>query len=171
MSEVRSFPPIARRDARVLILGSVPSAASLAARQYYAHPRNAFWPLMGELVGAHRELPYARRIARLKASGIAVWDVLESCFRPTSLDSDIVAASIAPNDLAGFFRDHPRVERVFFNGGMAETSFRRYVCPTLPATAKNLVYRRLPSSSPAHAGRSFTDKLASWRAILEALER
>ncbi|MFM9980077.1 MAG: DNA-deoxyinosine glycosylase, partial [Burkholderiales bacterium] len=105
----------------------MPGAASLAADQYYAHPRNHFWPIMGRLFGAGPELPYAKRVRRLKSCGIAVWDVLESCVRPGSLDADIEEGSIAVNDFAGFFDAHPRIGAVFFNGAKAESAYRRHV--------------------------------------------
>src|SRR3990170_8767558 len=130
---IRSFPPIGAPDAALLILGSMPGRASLLANQYYAHPRNAFWPIMGELFGAGPEMPYARRVRVLKHAGIAVWDVLASCTRGGSLDSDIDEESIVPNDFAWFFGAHPRVQTVFFNGAKAEASFRRYVLQGLPA--------------------------------------
>ena len=113
----------------------MPGAASLAAGQYYAHPRNHFWPIMGRLVGAGPELPYAKRVRRLKSCGIAVWDVLESCVRPGSLDADIEEGSIAVNDFAGFFDAHPRIGAVFFNGAKAESAYRRHVLKGLPAAA------------------------------------
>ena len=119
-SPIRSFAPIAAPGATVLILGSMPGRASLLAGQYYAHPRNAFWPIMGELFGAGPELPYARRVRVLARAGVAVWDVLASCTRGGSLDSDIDPGSIVANDFASFFRAHPRIERVYFNGAMAE---------------------------------------------------
>ena len=93
----------------VLILGSMPGKASLAAGEYYAHPRNLFWPIMGELVGAHPGLPYEGRLRMLKSSGIALWDVLESCIRNSSLDSHIEEASVIPNDFDSFFQRHPNI--------------------------------------------------------------
>jgi double-stranded uracil-DNA glycosylase len=164
VTPIRSFPPIADRSARRLILGSMPGEASLAAGQYYAHPRNQFWPIMGELVGADPALPYPVRVARLLAAGIAVWDVLACCVRPGSLDSAIVPGSALPNDFPRFFARHPGIERVYFNGGMAERSFLRLVLPQLDANG--LVLHRLPSTSPAHAARNAAQKLALWRAVL-----
>lgn len=164
---LRGFAPIAAADARVLVLGSMPSAASLAAQQYYAHPRNAFWPLMGELFGAGPGLPYAERAARLRAAGVAVWDVLAACRRDGSLDAAIDPASMQINDFPAFFAGHPGITQVFFNGGTAETVFQRWVLRRLdPAALPALV--RLPSTSPAHAGRSFAQKLAAWRALAVA---
>ena len=165
MRRVRSFPPLEDRHARVLILGSMPGAASLAADQYYAHPRNHFWPIMGRLFAAGPELPYAKRVRRLKSCGIAVWDVLESCVRPGSLDADIEEGSIAVNDFAGFFDAHPRIGAVFFNGAKAESAYRRHVLNGLPAAAGALPALRLPSTSPAHAALSLDRKLAFWKML------
>lgn len=166
--QVRSFPFIADARATVLILGSMPGAASLRAAQYYAHPRNLFWPIMGELLGAGPDMSYAARSVMLRQHGIALWDVLESCVRPGSLDSDIEEASLVPNDFSGFFRSHERIARVFFNGAKAEQSFFRHVLPRLALVpGRTLAYARLPSTSPAHAAKSFDDKLAEWRAVLD----
>ena len=104
---VCSFPPAFRTDARVLILGSMPGEASLAAGRYYAHPRNAFWPIMGALFGAGAELPYDQRLARLNAAGVALWDVIARCRRPGSLDSAIEDS--VPNDLASLKRRAPKL--------------------------------------------------------------
>jgi TDG/mug DNA glycosylase family protein len=163
----RSFPPIARADARLLILGSMPGQASLAAREYYAHPRNAFWPIMATLLGFAADSPYAERTRALRAAGIALWDALDSCKRPGSLDSAIVRQSTAVNDFAGFFRSHPEIHHVFFNGVMAESIFRKHVLSTPDRSGLTLV--RLPSTSPAHAGLSRDAKLDQWRGILAAL--
>ncbi len=164
-----SFRPIARRDARVLVLGTVPSIASLAKRQYYGHPQNAFWRIMGRLFGAERELPYDERKRILCARGVAVWDVLKECYREGSLDSSIEIESESPNDFRGFYRTHRQVRAVFFNGHKAESLYRRHVLPTLAGLDLDLRYERLPSTSPAHAGRSFAEKLAAWRAVERAL--
>jgi len=160
---IHSFAAIAAPDATLLILGSMPGKASLLANQYYAHPRNAFWPIMGELFGADPAMPYARRVRVLEHAGVAVWDVLASCTRRSSLDSDIDENSIVPNDFASFFRAHPRIERVFFNGAKAEASFRRHVPGSLVATT--LRFECLPSTSPANASRSHARKLRAWRIV------
>lgn len=151
----------------MLILGSMPGQASLAAGQYYAHPRNAFWPIMGALVGAGPELPYPRRVQQLQATGIALWDVLAECERPGSLDAHIVAASIRANDFAGLLPELPTLRAIAFNGSAAEQAFRRHVLPALPGLRVDLL--RLPSTSPAHAARSLTQKLAEWQRLLNYL--
>ncbi|MBX3665826.1 MAG: DNA-deoxyinosine glycosylase [Burkholderiales bacterium] len=163
MTPVHSFPPVADASARILILGSMPGEESLRAGRYYAHPRNAFWRLMGDLFGAGPELPYAQRKRRLKDAGVALWDVMASCTRAGSLDSAIAEDSIVPNDFQAFFATHRNIARVFFNGGKAEHSFRKHVLPTL--VAQPLQFTRLPSTSPAHAARSYAQKRAKWRII------
>ena len=167
MSEVCSFPPIARADARVLVLGSMPGVASLSAGQYYAHRRNAFWPIMGALLGFDPLVHYAQRLAALQAAHISVWDVLQSCSRTGSLDASIARASEVANDFPRFFRQHPHIAHVFFNGTAAEAAFRRHVLPQMAQLVQNgLAMTRLPSTSPANAGCPYADKLAAWRVAL-----
>lgn len=161
---VCSFPPIAAPDARLLILGSMPGKISLAANQYYAHKQNLFWRIMGELFGAGPELPYERRLVILQQSGVALWDVLKECFRESALDSDIVEGSIIANDFAGFFAQHPHIERIFFNGAKAEQAFRRYALPTL-AHLPALDLIRLPSTSPANASIPLATRIAQWQQV------
>jgi len=169
----RGFPPVIGGAPRVLVLGSLPGAASLGAGEYYAHPRNAFWTLMGELAGAGPELPYDQRCERLVAAGIAVWDVCAAARRPGSLDAAIDLASVQPNDFAGLFSRYPGLALVAFNGAKAGELYRRLVLPSLGAAppgvasaAARLPQIVLPSTSPAHAGRSLESKLAAWRAAL-----
>ncbi len=162
MSRIHSFPPIAAPDARILILGSMPGTASLAARQYYAHPRNLFWTILGAALGEPlAQLPYEERTAALIRHQIALWDVLHSCERTGSLDSAIKPATQIANDIAGFFQAHPAIVKVLFNGGLAETAYRRHTAglPTPPG-------ERLPSTSPAHAALDFASKLIRWQAAL-----
>jgi TDG/mug DNA glycosylase family protein len=168
LSRISGFPPVVGERPRVLILGSMPSEKSLADSEYYAHPRNAFWRIMADLFDIDRDLPYADRLNRLRECRIALWDVLASCERPGSLDSNISNAQ--PNDFAGLLARHPTIGSVFFNGRRAEDEFRRNVRPTLGAIGDALEYRGLPSTSPANAARSYGQKLADWRAIREALE-
>jgi len=165
---VRSFPPIAAANARVLVLGTVPSIASLARQQYYGHAQNAFWPIMGRLFGAGRDMPYDDRKRVLCEHGVAVWDVFRECYRAGSLDASIQIESESPNDFGPFFAEHPHVHTVFFNGLKAEAAFRRHVMRNLDGLDCKLRYVPLPSTSPAHAGRSFAEKLAAWRAVARA---
>lgn len=164
MALIYSFPPVATPTAHTLILGSMPGDASLRAGQYYAHPRNLFWPILGELIGAHPTLAYADRLQRLGEAGIALWDVLQCCEREGSLDTRIDPRSIVPNDFLGFLKQHPHITRIFFNGAMAETSFRRHVLKSL--AQPQLTYQRLPSTSPANAGYSFARRLDAWRTLI-----
>lgn len=163
MERIHGFPPVAGPGARCLVLGSMPSRQSLAEARYYAHPRNAFWPIMGKLLGFDPASPYPERTAALIAAGIALWDVIASCKRASSLDSDIVETSITVNDFAAFFAAHPLLVAVYFNGLKAEQSYRKHVAPSLPGTAPPGT--RLPSTSPANAGMSFSRKLEAWRAV------
>jgi double-stranded uracil-DNA glycosylase len=161
----RCFPPIALRDAHTLVLGSLPGRKSLEMQQYYAHPQNSFWRIIVRLFGVAGVPPYEERINILHRHGIALWDVLAAAERPGSLDSSIVDASAQANDFRAFFRAHPRIRRVFFNGRKAEQLYQRVVLPTLGAAFPQLRYEALPSTSPAHAGMTFARKLARWRVI------
>lgn len=158
----RGLPPVVGERPRLLILGSFPGEDSLRRQEYYAHPRNLFWPIMGALAGAGPDLAYPQRLERLKAAGIALWDVLGACRRQGSLDQRIEREAREPNDLRGFRRRHPSVGHCFLNGTMAGTVYARLpvaAAPGLPATL-------LPSTSPAHARMRFADKLERWRAAL-----
>ena len=148
---------MARGDARVLVLGSVPSQRSIADHQYYAHPQNAFWRIMGELVGATGD--YSQRCAALVEHRIALWDVLAASVRPGSMDADIDLESAQVNDFELFFRSHPGVGRLCFNGRKAAEMFARFV--RLDAVPEETVV--LPSTSPAFAAMTFDNKLARWR--------
>lgn len=163
MSDLACFLPVAAPDARILILGSMPGQASLTAGRYYAHPRNAFWPIIGELFGFSPDLPYLQRLQLLQAAGIALWDVIAACERSGSLDADIVPDSVRANDFAAFFAVHRKIHDVFFNGAAAEQAFRRHVMPGLSVVGVS--FRRLPSTSPAHAAQGYAQKLAAWSVI------
>lgn len=162
MSVVRSFPPVIAPDARALVLGSMPGKASLAAGQYYAHPRNSFWPIMGDLLGAGPDLPYDKRLAMLTRNGIALWDVLDSCTRESSLDSDIDDASAVPNDILGLLGEHPGISRIVFNGLKAETIFRKRVLSSVQSLGRPIAYLNVPSTSPANAQIAYEKKLLRW---------
>lgn len=170
MPLARSFLPIVGAGARALVLGSMPGGASLAAGQYYAHPRNAFWPIMGELVDAGPGLAYGERCERLIRASVAVWDVLQECVRDGSLDASIERDTEVANDLPSLFAKQPSIELILFNGQKAHDAFRRHVAPRLDEPlSSRLRLIRLPSTSPAHAGRSFEQKLESWREAFQAM--
>jgi hypoxanthine-DNA glycosylase len=153
------FPPIADSATQVLILGSFPGVASLKATQYYAHPRNQFWRLVGSALGEPLDaLPYDERVQRLLHHGIGLWDVLAACEREGSLDAAIRHAN--PNDFASFRKHAPLVRKVVFNG---KTSGRFE--PVIQAAGYETLV--LPSSSPANAILSFDQKLRFWREILK----
>ena len=163
MKLIESFLPIENHDARVLILGSMPGLLSLEKQQYYAHPRNSFWFIMGELFGFTATISYKDRLEILLRNRVALWDVIGSCARSGSLDSDIDDSSLVLNDAATFIADHPLIRAVFFNGSKAEQAYCRHVAPMLGDEGKNLFCKRLPSTSPAHAGISREQKLTEWR--------
>ena len=161
---LRGFPPVVNEHASTLILGSFPSAQSLARGQYYANPHNAFWPITGELFGFDAAAPYDRRLAALQSHGVALWDVLRACRRVGSADSAIEPKSLTVNKFGEFFARYPTIATVYFNGAKAADLFRR-----LAAASDRIRYQRLPSTSPAHAMRPGT-KLAAWRVIASAAQ-
>jgi len=160
-----SFPPIADTRASRLILGSMPGRVSLAADQYYAHPRNHFWRMMEAVFGVDAKLPYEQRCLLLLKNRVALWDVLRTCTRSSSLDSDIVNSSIVPNDFQQFLNAHPEIHTIYFNGVRAEQIFCRHVLPTLSGHQALIQRYRLPSTSPANASIAWLDKLLQWQDI------
>ena len=142
----------------------MPSPASLRDGFFYGHPRNAFWPIMGEIFGAHKHLPPGQRGEILRSHRIALWDVLAACDRPGALDADIRDA--VPNDFASFLHEHQDVNVIMFNGGEAFRLWARLVHPALNGRLRHVKYLRLPSTSPAHA-QPFGKKLEAWRAALQ----
>jgi len=158
-SLLTGLAPVIAPDTRIIILGSFPGAASLAARQYYAHPRNQFWKLVGALVNEDLySLPYDQRLPRLLAHRFGLWDVLAACEREGSLDSAI--RKPAANDFERLHRLCPELETVGFNG-QASGKF----APQFAAHGYRTVV--LPSSSPAHMAMTFEQKLARWRALVD----
>ena len=163
--DVRGFAPIAAADARVLVLGSAPSVVSLQRGEYFGNPRNAFWPVMAELLGRPAGEDYAARTRMLLEARIAVWDVLARAQRPGSLDASIEVASAEVNDFTGFFAEHPEVRAVFFNGRTARSFWDRRVAGSqdLPG---GLALTTLPSTSPAHAALTRAEKTEAWRQVV-----
>lgn len=156
---LRGFGPVADRNSRVLVLGSMPGPEALRRREYYGYPGNHFWKIVGDLFG-RRPRSYRFRLALLRGRGVALWDVVGSCRRTGAADSSIRRARV--NDLESFLLEHPRIRRIFVNGRTAErllkTSF-----PRLRVRA-----RYLPSTSPAHASMSYARKLGRWKALARA---
>ena len=154
---LRGLPPIIAADARILILGSFPSQASLAARQYYGHRQNQFWRILGAVTDTPlAEMDYAARVQAVQRAGIAIWDVFGSCLREGSLDAAIREAAV--NDFTILKRLAPQLTRICFNGQKAG-KFARHLAGAGFQTAI------LPSTSPAFT-LSFEKKCAAWRAAL-----
>ena len=159
----RSFPPIVDAHARVLVLGTLPGEESLRRQQYYAHPRNLFWPIVCALFGATPPAAYTERLAFVAAHQIALWDVCEVGERERSADTTIRRER--PNAIDRLLDEHPLVRAVAFNGTGARRLHDRHF-PRRP----ELTYLALPSTSPAHATIDFAGKLARWTALREALD-
>ncbi len=158
-----AFAPVVDKGVRVLVLGSLPGTASLAAGEYYAHPRNVFWPLVGALTGLElAALPYAERLAALLGARVGLWDVVASAVRPGSGDAAIEQAQAA--DLAGLVARLPALRAIGFNGATAARIGRRQL-----GDRPGLALVDLPSSSPAHARMPFAEKRARWSVLGEFL--
>lgn len=158
---LQAFAPIVGEQPQVLILGTMPSVRSLSDVQYYAHPRNAFWPILCRVLGMDINLDYAARCEMLRTHQIALWDVLCSCVRPGSADSAITHAR--PNDFENFFAQYPSIKTIVFNGQGAQRLWRRHV-------KLNLSIRTmcLPATSPAYT-MPFDEKLKGWQPLLALL--
>jgi hypoxanthine-DNA glycosylase len=151
--------PVVDSRTRLVVLGSFPGAASLAAQQYYGHPRNHFWPILSALWGCDLvSASYADRLAAVLAHGLGIWDVYAACERIGSLDSAIENPRL--NDLAALKAQAPQLEAIAHNGGESARTMRL-------TTALGVAVHRLPSTSPANASWSFARKLAAWRAVFE----
>ncbi len=162
----RSFPPVVDQNTRVLILGSLPGEASLAATQYYAHPRNAFWRLLETVLDQPLvALPYEDRLTALQRRGVGLWDVVAEAERRGSLDAAILNPSA--NDLLALVETLPALRAVAFNGGTSAKLGSRLLAPA----ADRLELIALPSSSPAHAARSFAQKAEAWGVLKDWLAK
>ncbi len=139
----------------------MPSEASLSAQRYYAHPRNAFWPLMAELLGFDLSDDYTQNLNAVIHRGLAIWDVIGQCQRQGSLDSAIVRGSERLNPIPEFLEIHSSIDRILLNGGAAARLFNRRCIPALDSTRYQIF--RLPSTSPANARLNFTAKCEAWR--------
>ncbi|MEM1261236.1 MAG: DNA-deoxyinosine glycosylase [Pseudomonadota bacterium] len=157
------FAAVSGPEPRVLILGSLPGTASIAAQRYYAHPRNAFWPIVGTILGIPTDAPYDERVRCLTAAHIALWDVVRAAVRPGSLDSAIRAETVEPNPISPWLAARPTVQAVLLNGGKAATLFERHV---IRGTSPPFAIEQVPSTSPAYAAMSAADKQSHWQAAL-----
>lgn len=155
-----AFEPVAPPNARILILGSMPSVESLNQGFYYAHPRNAFWRILAQVYGEAVPQAVPEKIALLQRQGLALWDALQSCEREGSLDSAI--RDPRANDFAALFDRCAGIRRILFNGGTAQRLFMK----AGGAYAQGRDCRRLPSTSPAYT-LSYERKLALWREALK----
>jgi hypoxanthine-DNA glycosylase len=160
MSDIESFAAETGDHPHTLILGSIPGVASLQSAQYYAHPRNAFWPIVCDYFQIDHQLSYEKRLVELKLEGVALWDVLGRCHRPGSLDSAIVQESIEVNAIDEFAQRHQSLQKILLNGGKASREFKKHF-PQLQTTALVQVFE-LPSTSPAFAAMPFEEKKARW---------
>lgn len=163
MAVVTSFAPITNPQATILILGSMPGVASLNAQQYYAYPRNAFWPIMAAVFQIDLNWSYDARVQALQRTHVAVWDVLQQCERAGSLDSAIQKETRYPNDFRRFFRTHTQIKTIVFNGAEAEKSFKQTVLPDIEPFDYQLL--RAPSTSPAYT-LPLAEKIKRWQVLL-----
>lgn len=162
---IKSFNPVVDKNSRILILGTMPGEESLRQQQYYAHPRNLFWPLLYAIFDKPPEREYEKRLQFLREHGIALWDVFKSCERKGSLDSSIQKEE--HNDIAGLLASYPAIRHVFCNG---ETACRQFSLKVLPYLNRTVFYKRLPSTSPANASVTYQAKLDQWSQIRFTLE-
>jgi len=165
MNTISGFKPLVKKGAKVLILGSMPGDKSLQMNQYYAHPRNSFWFILGKLCEFESDAEYAKRTQWLMEQRIALWDVLKHCSRSGSLDSAIKSASVIVNNFDLFLAENPSIRTVCFNGAKAQALYTKYVLPTLSVDYKNVELIRLPSTSPAFAAMRPQEKLLEWAVV------
>ncbi len=154
-----SFSPIADEDIEILILGTMPSDASLAKKEYYGHPRNRFWKLIAEITKTHLPQTYEDKKALLLKHRIGIWDIAQKAERKGSLDSAI--KEVIPNDIDFFLKTHPLIHTICFNGVFAQKLHDQYFIQK-----KEILYLLLPSSSPANAAISAEELSASWQRMI-----
>jgi len=166
---VESFPPCVDEDCRILILGSMPGARSLAAGEYYAHPQNLFWPIMHAVFGVDAAQPFALRVAQLRSCGVGLWDVLQGCERRGSLDSAIAKQTEVPNAIVALLARRPTIATIALNGAKAAQAFSRHIAKHIPTERlSRLALHALPSTSPAHASMSREEKIRRWSVLANA---
>jgi double-stranded uracil-DNA glycosylase len=166
---VEGFDAQVCAQTRVLILGSMPGDASLLAGQYYAHPRNRFWPLMQALCGVDAGLDYPQRLQALRATGVGLWDVLAACERPGSLDASIRPGSEIVVDLPGLLPHCPQLQLIACNGKTAANLYGRHLSAPVQQLRPGLAWLTLPSTSPANAAFSLSRLQQHWQPVADAL--
>ena len=163
MQKISSFPPIIDKESKILILGSIPGVKSLEMQQYYAHPQNKFWKIIFELFNEKFTKDYDERIKILEKHHIALWDVIDTCERKGSLDSEI--RNEEANKIEELLQNFPNIKAIFCNGQKSHKNLQKILGKKF-----RLPIIVLPSTSPAYAGLSYFDKLKSWYIILEKLQ-
>jgi TDG/mug DNA glycosylase family protein len=160
--QVHSFEPVIDKKSQVLILGSMPGVESLRKQEYYANPRNQFWPIICSILGFEVELSYPDRLERLKSNRVALWDILASCDRDGSSDAKITNGTA--NDFDKLFHDYKNIRFVFFNGTKAAALFKKHASVELLPDYSVI----LPSTSPAYTITA-EKKAAEWSIIKSCL--
>lgn len=165
--KIESFAPIMGKTLHTLVLGTMPGRKSLQLQQYYAHPRNALWPILCAIVSdsepsfdVHQALSYEARCQLVSSAGFGLWDVLASCERPGSLDGNIVRSTEVPNEIHTLVGMHPELRTIVCNGRTAQALFKRHILSSLDAPLPHIVC--LPSTSPAMATLSLQEKYKKW---------
>jgi double-stranded uracil-DNA glycosylase len=159
---LKSFPPLANKNSRILILGSMPGPVALKKKEYYGFPGNHFWRIMADLFEVKGPMSYKEKKGLLKTEHIALWDTIHSCTRAGASDSSI--RCVVPNEIEKLLKKYPSIHTIFLNGKTSETLFRRYFGKKVRLPA-----HYLPSTSPAHAALSYEKKLEKWRVIKQYL--
>lgn len=162
---INSFDPIIDSNCKVLILGTIPGVKSLQKKEYYGHERNAFWKIIYSLFNQELSSDYSTKKAFLIKHNIALWDVLKSCHREGSSDSNI--KNSIPNDINGLLKKYPNIKAIFFNGETAQKLFNGFISKNLENT--NISFKTLPSTSPANT-KKIEQKLDKWKEILLIIE-
>lgn len=162
MSVIECFPPIVDKQSRIIILGSMPGRESLRKQEYYGHPRNQFWNIIYSLYGQQPDTEYSKRASFLKRKRIALWDVIETCRREGSMDSNITCEKV--NDFDWLFYGHPNIRHAFFNGTKAYETFRKKI----GFKYEGITFTKLGSTSPAYV-IGFEERLKQWKIVKECL--
>ncbi|MDR5659437.1 DNA-deoxyinosine glycosylase [Serpentinicella sp. ANB-PHB4] len=164
MGQLKSFLPVIDHESKVLILGSMPGVKSLEENQYYGNARNHFWKIIYKLFNKEIEQDYNKKIKLLKGNKIALWDVINTCYRKGSLDANIIAEQ--PNDIVALLEEYPNIKFVGFNGTKAFTTYKKHIGIQ---SLTELEYAKLPSTSPIPGKniKTLEEKIESWSIILD----